>query len=87
MQPGRAVGHRRAVAQMIVSHHGEAPPRQIRRKVPIAQDIFRNPMGNLQHGPGRSFRQPLHRVQISFSVSRKEGKFAFLHGGTPLSVL
>ena len=87
VQPGRTVRDRQAVAQMVVAHHGKAPLRQIPGEVLVPQHIFRNAVGDLQDGPGRALRQPLHGVNGSFAVGRRKGKFTFHHGNFLLCMI
>ena len=87
VQPGRAVRDRQAVAQMVVAHHGKATLRQIPGEVLVPQHIFRNTVGDLQDGPGRALRQPLHGVNGGFAVGRRKGKFTFHHGNFLLCMI
>ena len=87
VQPWRTVRDRQAVAQMVVAHHGKAPLRQIPGEVLVPQHVFRNAVGDLQDGPGRTLRQPLHGVNGGFAIGGRKGKFTFHHGNFLLCMI
>ena len=72
---------------MVVAHHGKAPLRQITGEVLVPQHVFRNAVGDLQDGPGRALRQPLHGVNGGFAVGGRKGKFTFHHGNFLLCMI
>ena len=80
VQPGAALRHGLAVAQVIMACHGEAPGGEIFRKGLIAQDVLGHAVGNLQNSPGLALRQPLHCVDGSLPVGGEESKFVSDHG-------
>ena len=63
-----------AVAQVVVSAHGEAMSGQKAGKMVIAAHVLRDPVDQLHHGPGRRGGGPLNRMDGVEAVAGGEGK-------------
>ena len=75
------------MAQVVVARHGEAPLRQPGSQGLVPQNVFRQAVADLHHRPHRPAGDPLHSVDIGFSVGRGEGKFTAHHGKALLSMI
>ena len=78
---GSALRQGAAVAQMVVAHHRQPLLIEVAGEAVVAADVLGYAVGNLQHGTGRSLRQPLHGVEPGLAVAGEKGELGEIcHG-------